>query len=196
MGPGAQPWAISRRAVTRGTHTATHRQSGSLAQARTFPGTWIPLQATAAPRGAGTGADSAGAVFSTGRSLCPLLCQLLTQQSTPRHWRVMTGAGQTPASAVEELGAGILATCYLWPPSLQGAFMHRSPQLPMGTRDLPAGDTSGAELVLRAEPASQTAHLGSPVAPVQRRKEREESICLWLPSGVGVRGSGSVELGS
>lgn len=57
-----------------------------------------------------------------------------------------------------ELGTGILATCYLWPPSPQGAFMHESQQMPMGKRDLAVGDASGAKLVLRAEPRHSPPH--------------------------------------
>lgn len=65
MGPGAQPWATFRSSYhSWETQLPTARPVRTLAQPRTFQGTWLPLQG-AAPQGAGTGADCAGA-YSAG----------------------------------------------------------------------------------------------------------------------------------
>lgn len=153
--------------------------------------------------GARTAADDAGAAGASGAAFseqCCALCCASCLHSLTLAGYVWGRSGSCQCCG--ELDPGILATCYLWPPSPQGAFMHESQQLPMGKRDLAAGDTSGAELVLGAEPRHSPPHrqlawalrgkwllFGHRLArPVQSRKASGEGILAFgCPyAGVGV----------
>lgn len=176
-----------------------------MAQARTFQGAWVPLQG-AAPWVPGLqlmmqALQELRELHSAGSAVPSAVpAAYTTVHSLTLAGYVWGRSGSCQCCG--ELDTGILATCYLWPPSPQGAFMHESQQLPMGKRDLAAGDTSGAELVLGAEPRHSPPHrqlawalrgkwllFGYRLArPVQSRKASGEGVLAFgCPhAGVGV----------